>query len=160
MKEFTKYVGLDVHKETIAVAVADGEGGEVRYVGEMANTPQAIEKLIKQLRKGGAQLRFCYEAGPCGYGIQRQLSDLGWECQVVAPSLIPKKAGDRVKTDRRDALSLARLYRAGELTAVAGRGARRVARPDAGTRGHEAFAAARQTTPVGISAAAWQTLCG
>lgn len=118
MKEFTKYVGLDVHKETIAVSVAEGDGGEVRYGGEIANTPEAIEKLVKQLRKGGADLKFCYEAGPCGYGIQRQLSDLGWECQVVAPSLIPKKAGDRVKTDRRDSLMLARLYRAGELTAV------------------------------------------
>lgn len=118
MKEFTKYVGLDVHKETIAVSVAEANGGEVRYVGEFANTPEAIEKLIKQLRKGGANLSFCYESGPCGYGIYRQLKDLGWECLVVAPSLIPKKAGDRVKTDRRDSLSLARLHRAGELTAV------------------------------------------
>jgi transposase len=113
-----KYVGLDVHKETIAVSVAEAHGGEVRYVGEIGNTPEAIEKLVRQLRKGGADLMFCYEAGPCGYGIHRQLSDLGWDCQVVAPSLIPKKAGDRVKTDRRDSLSLARLHRAGELTAV------------------------------------------
>jgi transposase len=98
--------------------VAEGDGGEVRYLGEIANTSEAIEKLVKQLRKGGATLSFCYEAGPCGYGIHRQLTDLGWECQVVAPSLIPKKAGDRVKTDRRDSLMLARLHRAGELTAV------------------------------------------
>jgi len=118
VKEFNKYVGLDVHKETIAVSIAEANGGEVRYVGEIANTPEAIEKVIKQLRKGGANLSFCYEAGPCGYGIYRQLKDLGWECLVVAPSLIPKKAGDRVKTDRRDSLSLARLHRAGELTAV------------------------------------------
>ena len=118
MKEFNKYIGLDVHKETIAVSVAEANGGEVRYVGEIANTPEAIEKLIKQLRKGGANLSFCYEAGPCGYGIYRQLKELGWECLVVAPSLIPKRAGDRVKTDRRDSLSLARLHRAGELTAV------------------------------------------
>ena len=118
MNEFNKYVGLDVHKETIAVSVAEGNGGEVRYVGEVANTPEALEKLIRQLRKGGANLSFCYEAGPCGYGIYRQLQDLGWECLVVAPSLIPKKAGDRVKTDRRDSLALARLHRAGELTAV------------------------------------------
>jgi transposase len=118
MKQFSKYVGLDVHKETIAVAVAEANGGEVRYIGEIPNTEQAVGKLVKQLRKGEAQLSFCYEAGPCGYGIHRQLSDLGWDCQVVAPSLIPKKAGDRVKTDRRDALSLARLHRAGELTAV------------------------------------------
>src|SRR5487761_457222 len=118
MKEFSKYVGLDVHKETIAVSVAECDGGEVRYFGEIANTPEAIEKLVKQLRKGNAVLSFCYEAGPCGYGIHRQLSDLGWDCQVVAPSLIPKKTGDRVKTDRRDSMSLARLHRAGELTAV------------------------------------------
>ena len=100
------------------MSVAPSNAAEVRYVGEIANTPQAIEKLVKQLRKDSADLKFCYEAGPCGYGIHRQLMDLGWQCQVVAPSLIPKKAGDRVKTDRRDSLMLARLYRAGELTAV------------------------------------------
>jgi len=110
--------GLDVHKATIAVSVAESAGGEVRYLGGIANTPEAIGKRVKQLRKDGANLSFCYEAGPCGYGIYRQLTDLGWACQVVAPSLIPKKAGDRVKTDRRDSLMLARLHRAGELTAV------------------------------------------
>lgn len=118
MKDCSKYVGLDVHKETIAVSVAEANGGEVRYFGEIANTSEAVEKLVRQLRKNGATLSFCYEAGPCGYGLHRQLTDLGWACQVVAPSLIPKKAGDRVKTDRRDSLSLARLHRAGELTAV------------------------------------------
>ena len=118
MKEFSKYIGLDVHKETIAVSVAEARGGEVRYLGEIAHTPEAIEKLVRQLRKGCADLSFCYEAGPCGYGIHRQLTDLGWDCQVAAPSLIPKKAGDRIKTDRRDSLMLARLHRAGELTAV------------------------------------------
>ncbi|WP_028229951.1 IS110 family RNA-guided transposase [Paraburkholderia mimosarum] len=118
MKQFSKFVGLDVHKATIAVSVAGANGGEVRYVGEIANTSEAIEKLVRQLRKGDAHLSFCYEAGPCGYGIYRQLSDLGWDCQVVAPSLIPRKAGERVKTDRRDSLMLARLHRAGELTAV------------------------------------------
>src|SRR4030067_2983640 len=101
MKEFSKYVGMDVHKATIAVSVAEAQGGEVRYIGEIANTPEAVDKLVKQQRKGGADLSFCYEAGPCGYGIHRQLTDLGWDCQGVAPSLIPKKAGDRVKTDRR-----------------------------------------------------------
>ena len=118
MKEFIKYVGLDVHKETIAVSVAEAAGGEVRYVGEITNTPEAIAKLVKQLKKDDAQLRFCYEAGGCGYVIYRQLQALKQDCQVVAPSLIPKKAGDRIKTDRRDSLSLARLHRAGELTAV------------------------------------------
>lgn len=118
MKEFSKYVGMDVHKATIAVSVAEAGGGEIRYLGEIGNTPKAIAKLVKQLRKGEAQLSFCYEAGPCGYGVHRQLTALGWDCQVVAPSLIPRKAGDRVKTDRRDSLMLARLHRAGELTAV------------------------------------------
>src|ERR1035437_10315178 len=118
MKEFTKFVGLDVHMETVAASVADEGGREVRYVGEIANTPEAIAKLVKQLKKGDARLSFCYEAGPCGYVIYRQLKELKQDCQVVAPSLIPKKAGDRVKTDRRDSLSLARLHRAGELTSV------------------------------------------
>jgi len=118
MEKFSKYVGLDVHKETIAVSVAEANGGEVRYVGKIANTPAAVEKLVRQLRKNDATLSFCYEAGPCGYGLHRQLTDLGWDCQIVAPSLIPKKAGDRVKTDRRDSLMLARLHRADELTAV------------------------------------------
>lgn len=107
-----------MHKATIAVSVAEANGGEVRYVGEIANEPDAVQKLVRQLRKGDARLSFCYEAEPCGYGLHRQLTDLGWDCQVVAPSLIPKKAGDQVKTDRRDSLMLARLHRAGELTAV------------------------------------------
>ena len=118
MKKFSKYVGLDVHKATIAVAVADANDSETRFFGEIANTPEAISKLVKQLTKGGAILSFCYEAGPCGYVIHRQLLALEQACQVVAPSLIPKKAGDRVKTDRRDSVSLARLLRAGELTAI------------------------------------------
>jgi transposase len=118
MNQFTKFVGMDVHKATIAASVAEAGGGEVRYLGEIANTAEAVVKLVRQLRKGEAELTFCYEAGPCGYGIHRQLTELGWDCQVVAPSLIPKKAGDRVKTDRRDSMMLARLHRAGELTAV------------------------------------------
>ncbi len=89
MEQFSKYLGLDVHNETIAVAVAEGDGGEVRFFGKIVNTPEAIQKLVNQLRKAGAQLSFCYEAGPCGYGIHRQLSGLGLDCQVVAPSLIP-----------------------------------------------------------------------
>jgi transposase len=113
------YVGLDVHKQGIVVAVAeDGLRGEVREYGRIANTPAALDRLARKLSREGVKLRFCYEAGPCGYGIQRHLSARGHECVVVAPSLIPKRAGDRVKTDRRDAASLARLHRAGELTAV------------------------------------------
>src|SRR6516165_6411164 len=113
------YVGLDVHKEGIVVAVAEGGArGEVREYGRIANTRSALDGLARKLGREGVKLRFCYEAGPCGYGIQRQLSAGGHDCIVVAPSLIPKRAGERVKTDRRDAVSLARLDRAGELTAV------------------------------------------
>lgn len=118
MKEFSKYVGLDVHKATIAVSIADRAGEEPRFYGEIANTPVAIAKLMTQLAKGGATLSVCYEAGCCGYVIYRQLTKLGHFCQVVAPSLIPKKVGDRVKTDRRDSLSLARLLRAGEIAGI------------------------------------------
>src|SRR5215204_4718420 len=113
------YVGLDVHKDAVVVAMADGGlRGEVREYGRIANTAAALDRLMRKLGDGGVRLRFCYEAGPCGYGIQRHLSTHGHECVVVAPSLIPKRAGDRIKTDRRDAAGLARLHRAGELTAV------------------------------------------
>ena len=113
------YVGLDVHKDGIVVAVAEGGlRGEVRDYGRIANTPAALQRLARKLGHEGVELRFCYEAGPCGYGIQRHLSAHGQQCVVVAPSLIPQRAGDRVKTDRRDAARLARLHRAGELTAV------------------------------------------
>jgi len=117
-KDSTAVVGLDVHKEAIAVSIAEAGGGEVRYFGEIANAPEAVAKLARQLAKGAARLSFCYEAGACGYGVYRQLRELKHDCMVVAPSLIPRKAGDRVKTDRRDSLSLARLHRAHELTPV------------------------------------------
>jgi transposase len=119
MAEPITYVGLDVHKETIAVALAAaGKAGEVRDCGTIANTPAALKALTSKLAKSGATLRFCYEAGPCGYGIQRQLSAAGHGCVVVAPSLVPRRPGERIKTDRRDAANLARLHRAGELTPV------------------------------------------
>ena len=119
MDKAITYVGLDVHKDTIAVALAEaGVRGDVREYGKIANTAAAVKALAVKLSRVGSALRFCYEAGPCGYGVQRQLTLAGHECVVVAPSLIPRKPGDRIKTDRRDAISLAKLHRAGELTAV------------------------------------------
>ena len=118
MKDFSKYVGLDTHKETIAVAVADALGGKARYYGEITNTPEAIGKLVRNLCCDGEVISFCYEAGPCGYEVYHQIRGLGHHCSVVAPSLVPSKPGDRVKTDRRDCEKLSRLDRAGELTPV------------------------------------------
>ncbi len=119
MEKTITYIGLDLHKKSIAVAVAAGGlRGEVRYFGEIANTALALNKLAGKLSRRTGGLRFCYEAGACGYGVYRHLRGLGHGCAVVAPSLLPRKLGDRVKTDRRDATSLARLHRAGELTAV------------------------------------------
>lgn len=117
MQSTTKFVGLDVSKEKISVAIAE-PGNEVpRYYGSIPHTPEALRKLIKQL--GPAEtLSFCYEAGPTGYSTYRWITSMGAHCIVVAPSLIPKRPGDHVKTDRRDAEQLARLFRAGELTSV------------------------------------------
>ena len=118
MKKSVHYLGLDVHKETIAVAIAPENSGEVRKYGIIGGTIDAVDKLVSKLSKEDIELRVVYEAGPCGYVIYRHLKNKGIHCEVVAPSLIPKKASDRVKTDRRDAEQLARLYRAGELTAI------------------------------------------
>jgi transposase len=111
-----RWVGLDVHAETIAVAVAEPDG-EVRTWGVIPNRPEAIRKLVRKLGPA-EQLRACYEAGPTGYVVYWQLTALGVTCEVVAPTLVPVKPGDRVKTDRRDAQKLARNYRAGDLTPV------------------------------------------
>jgi transposase len=111
-----RFIGLDVHAETIAVAVAEPDG-EVRSMGVIPNRSESIRKLVKKLGPA-EQLRVCYEAGPTGYVVYWELTALGVKCEVVAPTLVPTKPGDRVKTDRRDALKLARSYRAGDLTAV------------------------------------------
>jgi transposase len=112
------FVGLDVHTETIAVVVAEAGRGEVRSHGVIANTPRTVARVLKKLGPASA-LRVCYEAGSCGDVLYRQLTQLGIACTVVAPALIPAKPGEKIKTDRKDAAKLARLHRAGELTAVA-----------------------------------------
>jgi transposase len=120
MSKDTLYVGLDTDKKSIDVALAEAlPGGEVRYWGKLANDATSVLRLVKRLQAGGRQLEMCYEAGPCGYGLYRLLNDRpGVRCAVVAPSLTPRRPGDRVKTNRRDALMLARQLRAADLTAV------------------------------------------
>lgn len=118
MKQYSKYVGLDVHKADISVGIANADRAEASYYGTIENTAHACFKIAKKLSKDEGSILFCYEAGPCGYEVYRHLTKAGYDCVVIAPSLIPKKSGDRVKTDRRDAVSLARLLRAGELTPI------------------------------------------
>jgi transposase len=116
VKKTTRWVGLDVHAETIAVAVAEKEG-QVRSLGIIANTLESLRKLVKKLGPLD-EVKACYEAGVTGFALYWQLAQLGVSCEVIAPTLVPKKAGDRVKTDRRDAEKLARSYRSGDLTPV------------------------------------------
>src|SRR6202161_3717065 len=120
MEQPTRFIGMDVHKDTIVVAVtATGDVGKATPYGTLPNTAAALEKLVKRLRQpGSGPLKFCYEAGPCGYGVHRTLTRFGEDCMVVAPSMIPRKSGDRQKNDKRDAASLAVLHRGGLLTAV------------------------------------------
>lgn len=116
MSKDTRYIGLDLHAETITVAVAE-TSGEIRALGKIPNRPESIARMVKKL--GPRQnLRVCYEAGPCGYVVYWQLTRMGVHCDVVAPTLVPVKPGDRVKTDKRDAEKLARAYRNGDLTPV------------------------------------------
>jgi transposase len=119
MGSIEAFVAFDVAKLKHAVAIAEGgRSGEVRFVGEIENKPATIERTIKKLSKRYNPLHVCFEAGPTGYGLYRQVRDLGHDCTVVAPALIPKRSGERIKTNRRDAVTLARLHRAGELTGV------------------------------------------
>ena len=120
MKTELLYLGLDVHSQSIALAIAEPGGGEVRNYGSISGDLHALEKTLAKIKKAhpGRKLKVCYEAGPCGFVIARRLAQLKLDCQVVSPTLIPTRSGDRVKTDRRDAAKLARLLRAGELTPV------------------------------------------
>jgi len=113
------FIGLDVSKNSHAVAVAEsGRDGEVRSYGEIGADAASVRRFVRKLDRPNVRLRFCYEAGPTGYGLKRQIEALGHECAVIAPSLIPRRPGERVKTNRRDAVKLARLFRAGELTEI------------------------------------------
>ncbi|HEX9758123.1 MAG TPA: IS110 family transposase [Nitrospiria bacterium] len=119
MKDSITIVGLDVHKDSIEIVIAETTGSrEVRHFGKIGGNMASLDKAIRKLKSSHRELRFVYEAGPCGYEIYRHLSRQGFHCVVVAPSMIPKKSGNRIKNDRRDAEALARLYRAGELTSI------------------------------------------
>ena len=119
MEKCNTFVGMDVHKNSIAIAIADqGREVEVRSYGKIDGTLSALDKVVRKCVSKGRLLHFVYEAGPCGYEIYRHLTSKGFDCTVVAPSKIPKKSGDRIKNDHRDAILLARLHRAGELTSV------------------------------------------
>jgi transposase len=121
MQTITLYIGLDVHKDSITIAIAEpGPKGEIRLFGTITNDMHALEKALIRIRKAhpNAQLELAYEAGPCGFGIARRLEQLKVPCLVAAPSLIPKQPGSPFKTDKRDSRNLARLLRSGELTAV------------------------------------------
>ncbi len=118
MQTVRSFVGMDVHKATISISVAeDGRSGPVRFLGVTPNTPDDVTRMAKRLSKHG-DFDFCYEASCCGYEIHRQLTALGHKCLVAAPSMIPRRSGERIKTDRRDSEKLAILHRSKDLTPV------------------------------------------
>ncbi len=132
------YVAFDASKETLAVAMAEsGRRKEVRFYGTIASRPEAVRKLIEKLANQHQRLAFCYEAGPTGYGLYRQICAMGHDCQVVAPSMVPVRPGGHIKTDRRDATTMAALFRASELTAIWVPDAAHEAMPDL-SRGRQA----------------------
>jgi transposase len=151
VEQNTTYVAFDTSKETIAVALAEGgRRGEVRFFGTVANRPEAVRKLVDKLAGRHSRLAFCYEAGPTGYGLYRQIRALGHDCQVVAPSMVPVRPGGHIKTDRRDATTLAALFRAGELTAIWV--------PDAAHEAMRDLMRVRQTATEGVRRARQQLL--
>lgn len=118
MSKRIAFVGLDVHKDTIVIAVAEESREEIEEIGMIVHDVQRLLRKLRQIKRRGFEVRCCYEAGPTGYGLYRKLNESGFPCEVIAPSLIPRKRGDRVKTDRKDAKKLAKYYRSGELTAI------------------------------------------
>jgi transposase len=114
------YVGMDVHKDTINVAIAESGRGAAREFGTIEHSADAVARMMRKLKRAhpDASIEYCYEAGPCGYGLARQIHGAAETCRVIAPALIPRRPGERIKTNRRDAKKLAQLDRAGELTSV------------------------------------------
>jgi transposase len=151
MDQDTTYVAFDTSKETLAVAIAEsGRRREVRFFGTISSRPEAVRKLVGKLARQHRQLTFCYEAGPTGYGLYRQIRAMGYDCRVVAPSMVPVRPGGHIKTDRRDATTLAALFRAGELTAIWV--------PDAAHEAMRDLSRARQAAMEGVRRARQQLL--
>ena len=121
MTEYARFVGIDQHKDTLAIAVADRGREPARFLGRIPNTPDDVARWLRRRHQSWGSLAgtlVCYEAGPCGYGLQRQLRSMNVDCQVIAPSLSPRKPGERVRTDKRDAIRLATGLRSGDLTPI------------------------------------------